>query len=680
MGGTEPWYARWFMAGARVAEQLPRQVGRYVLHHQFASGGMAAVYFGQLIGSVGFSRVVAIKRMHEQFVADQDFVRMFVDEAWLAARVQHPNVVQTVDVVADAGELFIVLDYVRGEALSSLLREARAPVPIGVTAAIVCQSLAGLHAAHEARDEAGRPLGMIHRDVSPQNILVGVDGLARITDFGIAKAASRLHVTLEKQIKGKLRYMAPEQITSDAKIDRRADVYAMGVVLWETLAGQRLFRGETVEQLLLSIIHDTAPSLADRRSDVPKALDDAIRKAVSRTAADRFATAEEFQIALERAVPSASARAVGEWVQAVSGAALAERRAIVDRIEQSAASRTSVAAQLADFSSGQGAAAGAALRRAPAEPHAATKPDGTPRAPSSAGEEATVVGPPPSFGDPQAPSTVPEPAARAVVGSAPGARVDPLLEIAPTVVGDTGASDSLQAISTTPHPGARATGPATLGPSPTEPTPTQPAPTEPTPTHPAPTQRASAGEGPSGAAAALRVGLTAVSGPAAPVVAAPTMVARHIAPSQVPTDTTVSGYIALPHSFPSPEPARAPKSRPALTVAVAAAAVAAAIGGSYVLLGRGGPSRPAGTLLALEATPRTEAPRAEPSADPGAAPSHAPAASTEVSVQASASAPSANPDAPRERPPDPTAVQRPPSSPKPPAKGPAAHVPSEDSL
>src|SRR5450432_1251573 len=217
------------MSQARAAP--PITVGRYAIHAELASGGMASVHFGRLLGPVGFSRTVAIKRLHPQFAKDPEFVSMFLDEARLAARIRHPNVVPTLDVVATQGELFLVMDYVQGESLSRLIRGMRERgqrIPLRMVAGIMCGALHGLHAAHEAKNERGEPLHIVHRDISPQNVLVGTDGVARVLDFGVAKAAGRVQTTREGQLKGKLAYMAPEQISGN--VTRQTDVYAAAIV------------------------------------------------------------------------------------------------------------------------------------------------------------------------------------------------------------------------------------------------------------------------------------------------------------------------------------------------------------------------------------------------------------------------------------------------------------------
>jgi serine/threonine-protein kinase len=191
-----------------------RVIGRYALDAQFACGGMASVHFGRLLGPAGFTKVVAVKRLHPHLAEDPEFSAMLVDEARLAGRIQHPNVAATLDVVSQEGELLVIMEYVRGVSLEKLLARLRKQggrVPVPVACAIVTGVLYGLHAAHEATGERGEPLGIIHRDVSPPNIIVGAAGIARVVDFGVAKASGRLQVTRPGQLKGKLGYMAPER-------------------------------------------------------------------------------------------------------------------------------------------------------------------------------------------------------------------------------------------------------------------------------------------------------------------------------------------------------------------------------------------------------------------------------------------------------------------------------------
>jgi serine/threonine-protein kinase len=210
---------------------------------------MATVHLGRVKGEAGFTRTVAIKRLHPQYAKDPDFVAMFVDEARLAARIRHPNVVPTLDVISDGvgeGEIFLVMEYVPGESLSRLLRALRAKkrlVPPRIAVTLLCGVLHGLHAAHQAKSEKGVPLGLVHRDVSPQNILVGTDGTAHVLDFGVAKATGRLNTTREGELKGKLAYMAPEQLETRS-LTQQSDVYAAAVVLWELLTLRRLFEAE----------------------------------------------------------------------------------------------------------------------------------------------------------------------------------------------------------------------------------------------------------------------------------------------------------------------------------------------------------------------------------------------------------------------------------------------------
>ena len=305
-----------------------RQIGRYMLFGEVAHGGMATVHLGRLRGPAGFARNVAIKRLHPQFARDPEFVAMFLDEARLAARIQHPNVVAVHDVIAAEGELFLVMDYVHGDALSKLLRRAKrmdVVPPIRILSTIVGSILDGLHAAHEARSDRGEPLEIVHRDVSPQNILVGVDGVARVLDFGVAKAAWRLHEgTRDGAIKGKLAYMAPEQWTK-APVDRRADVFTASIVLWEALSGERLFFAPEPETIVSNLLTLVIPSPSLHRPEIPPALEAVVMRGLSRNLEDRFATAHDMAVALEAAMPPASPREVGEWVSRVSKKELAAR-------------------------------------------------------------------------------------------------------------------------------------------------------------------------------------------------------------------------------------------------------------------------------------------------------------------------------------------------------------------
>jgi len=313
-------------------------VGRYSLFGEFATGGMATVHYGRMHSVGGFNKTVAIKRMRRDIGMDQEFVAMFLDEARLTSRIEHPNVVATIDVVAEGGEVFLVLEYVRGESLERLRKAARTrkehiPVPIAVS--IVCGVLAGLHAAHEAVGEDGRPLGIVHRDVSPQNILVGEDGVARISDFGIAKAESRLQVTQDGQMKGKLPYMAPEQLAGSLQLDRRADIFSATTVLWELLAGRSLFRADHPGETIAKVLSAPIPSLRPLRPDVPAALDQAIRRGLARAPDHRPSTAAEHAELLEAALGQglASPRAVGAWVSGLAGEVLQSRADYVKQME-----------------------------------------------------------------------------------------------------------------------------------------------------------------------------------------------------------------------------------------------------------------------------------------------------------------------------------------------------------
>jgi serine/threonine protein kinase len=316
--------------------------GKYAVFDELASGGMASVYLACRLLPGESSRVVAVKKMFESFAKRPELVTMFLDEAHIAARIRHPNVVTTWEFLRVPGSLAIVMEFVLGSSLVDLqeIMAARDVVaPVAVTAAIVHGALEGLHAAHETKDEHDHGFGLVHRDVSPHNILVGKDGLARVIDFGIAKAAGRLQVTDVGVMKGKLAYMAPEQIRVEA-VDRRVDVYSAGVVLWEALTGKGLFQGPgELEQFALrgaGTITVQPPSAVNPALS-PK-LDAVVLCALEVLPANRFASAREMAVALEAAVNLASQTEVAAWVTGLAGSRLRELEAKRNEVEASYAS------------------------------------------------------------------------------------------------------------------------------------------------------------------------------------------------------------------------------------------------------------------------------------------------------------------------------------------------------
>jgi eukaryotic-like serine/threonine-protein kinase len=306
--------------------QESRQLGRYAMYGVIGAGGMATVHFGRLLGPSGFARPVAIKRLHEQFASDRDFTEMLIDEAHTASRIAHTNVVPTLDVLSEQGELWLVMEYVNGESLARLLDETAQPLPVPIASSIVTGVLHGLHAAHETRGEAGELLGIVHRDVSPDNVLVGVDGVARLADFGVAKARGRVRTTPAGQVKGKLAYMPAEQIRGQ-QVDRRADVYGAGAVLWETLTGRMLFDGSSEGELIHRVLNEAITPPSELNSAVPAELDAIVLRALSREPVERFSTAREMASAIERALRVASQSEVADWLQQVAGPGLAQRAA-----------------------------------------------------------------------------------------------------------------------------------------------------------------------------------------------------------------------------------------------------------------------------------------------------------------------------------------------------------------
>jgi serine/threonine protein kinase len=284
------------------------RLGPYEILSRLKSGGMATLYLARRSGASGFKRHVAIKVIHDHLAADASLVRMFVDEALVHARIHHPNVAHVEELVHHQGQYFLVMEYVHGCSLARLMsllgRQDRALTP-EVATHIAMHVAAGLHGAHEACDDQGRVLGVVHRDVSPQNVQLAYDGHVKLIDFGVAKVKSR-GSTLAGALKGKLRYMSPEQAVRGGEIDRRADVYALGIVLWEMLTARECFPGDS-DLAVLELVRDPQvrpPS--ELRAGIPPALDAAVMKALAPEPADRFQSAQEMRRALVDAVPAAS--------------------------------------------------------------------------------------------------------------------------------------------------------------------------------------------------------------------------------------------------------------------------------------------------------------------------------------------------------------------------------------
>jgi hypothetical protein len=323
------------------------RVGRYELLTPLGRGGMASVHLVRSVGSAGFERLAALKLLHRELCGDQDFVEMFLDEARLAARLHHPNAAAILDLGADGPQPFMVMDYVEGDTLYAVQAAAsalRRTIPVGIALRILLDALAGLDAAHDLRGLDGAPLGLIHRDVSPLNVLVGVDGVARLVDFGIARATSRRGVTAVGVVKGNLPFMSPEQLRG-LDVDRRSDVFSMGVTLWETLTLRRCLpmrEGAAMSRLA----REEYRSLAKYAPKVPASLDAICRQALAFDPDERFATAAAFATAIEAAFRHdvATQRELAQFMSVVAAAKVKREREAVRASAQPLPERSAVVA------------------------------------------------------------------------------------------------------------------------------------------------------------------------------------------------------------------------------------------------------------------------------------------------------------------------------------------------
>ncbi|MDB4941227.1 MAG: Serine/threonine protein kinase PrkC, regulator of stationary phase, partial [Labilithrix sp.] len=282
-------------------------LGSYRILARLRAGAMGVLYLARRNGTTGFSRPVAIKVIHDHLAQDKRFVRMFVDEAKLSAFIDDPNVVRVEEFGQAAGRYYLVMEYVDGASLAQVLGvlKRRGHIPVEQAVAIAMQIAGGLHGAHEATDEAGKPLGIVHRDVSPHNVLLSFKGYVRVIDFGIAKARQVGGQTKTGSLRGKIAYMPPEQARSARTVDRRADLYGVGLVLWEMLTLRRVFDADT-EIAILNQIRD--PQIAPPSSfnpAVPPALDAVVMRTLAQDPDDRPATGTALQRALAEALPAA---------------------------------------------------------------------------------------------------------------------------------------------------------------------------------------------------------------------------------------------------------------------------------------------------------------------------------------------------------------------------------------
>lgn len=331
-------------------------LGRYELLLPIAKGGMAQVWAARLRGSRGFQKLVAVKTILAGAVDNTRMEQMFLEEAQLASQIHHPNVVGTLDLGEHEGVLYLVMEWVEGEPLSSVIAKAAASggVPLAIGVNLIGQACQGLSAAHDLHDDNGALLGLVHRDVSPQNLLVTYSGTAKLVDFGIAKATSKASgLTEAGEIKGKFSYMAPEQVRGLA-LDCRTDLFALGILLYAITTGRHPFRGEHPAQTVQNICSERPPTPPSAfMSNYPPALEQVVLKALAKDPDQRFANANAMLTALEQAMPgpleASFEKQVAEYLKQLFGSRPSERRAalrhaqeVADRVRTESSSSISV--------------------------------------------------------------------------------------------------------------------------------------------------------------------------------------------------------------------------------------------------------------------------------------------------------------------------------------------------
>ncbi len=323
-----------------MSEDFPRQIGRYESITLLGEGGMARAYLAVSRGPGGFNKLAVIKQILPQYASDSDFVAMFLDEARLAARLHHPNIVQTYDVAEHDGNYILAMEYLEGLSLASIYRRIHPRVlPIETHLWVLTQILAGLHYAHTLCDYDGTPLGVVHRDVNPANVLVTYAGDVKLLDFGVAKARGALAANTERNIKGKPAYCAPEQLWG-GEPDARADVFAAGVMLWEVMAGRRFNRSKSLIDAAKTRLSGKEPLIRDVCPDVDPALAEICDRAMAWNPEQRYANAAEFRIELQAQLDKRSVPGRRILVERMEEVFAAERRELGKLIETRLADRT----------------------------------------------------------------------------------------------------------------------------------------------------------------------------------------------------------------------------------------------------------------------------------------------------------------------------------------------------
>jgi eukaryotic-like serine/threonine-protein kinase len=310
---------------AKGSAEVGSTANRYQILGKLAVGGMAEIFLARGANTTGLVRYCVLKRILHEKATDAQFVQMFLDEAKLAAQLQHPNIASVYDIGMLGESYFFTMEYVHGETVRSLLHRAKQrdrSVPLACALTIIAGAAAGLHHAHERNGNDGRPLGIVHRDISPSNLMISYEGNLKIVDFGVAKAADRVE-TKSGTVKGKISYLSPEQCRG-TRVDRRSDLFSLGIVMWEMLTGARLYRRSSDFENMTAIVHEPPPPPSTRRPDVPRAIDEIVLRLLAKSVADRYQTAGEVVEAIENASMRAgtilSSSAVSRLVHDLFGA------------------------------------------------------------------------------------------------------------------------------------------------------------------------------------------------------------------------------------------------------------------------------------------------------------------------------------------------------------------------